>query len=73
MYHISGSSRTAGIAGLMASFWIFEVVPLPVTSLLPMVLFPLFDVASGATIAAEYFNHVVRACSRRQARPAPCW
>ena len=32
---------------LMASFWISECVPIPVTALFPYFLFPLFGLASG--------------------------
>ena len=32
--------RTAGAALLMAIFWICESVPIPVTALLPLILFP---------------------------------
>ncbi len=35
---------TAAIGTLMAIFWMTEALPLPVTSLLPIVLFPLFAV-----------------------------
>ncbi|MEM7035326.1 MAG: SLC13 family permease [Bacteroidota bacterium] len=34
----------AAVVTLMAVWWIFEVVPIPVTSLLPIVLFPLFGI-----------------------------
>lgn len=44
----------------MAAFWIFEVVPLAITALMPLVLFPLFDVAPGSAMATQYFNRIVR-------------
>lgn len=50
---------TLGIAALMAVWWITEVVPLAVTSLLPVVLFPLFGVMDGKDVSATYFNHVI--------------
>lgn len=44
----------AAIVALMAFWWIFEVVPIPVTSLLPLFLFPLLGVADLATTGAFY-------------------
>ncbi len=50
---------TLAIAALMAVWWITEVVPLAVTSLIPIVLFPLFGVMDGRDVSATYFNHVI--------------
>ncbi len=50
---------TFAIAFLMAAWWISEPVPLAVTSLLPVVLFPFLGVVDGKTISALYFNHVI--------------
>ena len=50
---------TAGIAILMAVWWITETVPLAVTALLPVALFPLFGVMNGKEVSALYFNHVI--------------
>jgi sodium-dependent dicarboxylate transporter 2/3/5 len=50
---------TLAIAILMAIWWITEVVPLAVTSLLPVVLFPLFGIMNGKDVSATYFNHVI--------------
>ena len=50
---------TFAIAILMAIWWITEAVPLAITSLLPVVLFPLLGVLDGKTIASTYFNHVI--------------
>lgn len=47
------------IALLMAVWWITEVVPLAVTSLLPVALFPLFGVMDGKLISSAYFNDVI--------------
>ncbi|MBI9038929.1 MAG: anion permease [Bacteroidales bacterium] len=50
---------TLAIAILMAVWWITEIVPLAITSLLPVVLFPLFGIMDGKNVSATYFNHVI--------------
>jgi sodium-dependent dicarboxylate transporter 2/3/5 len=47
------------VALLMAVWWITEVVPLAVTSLLPVALFPLFGIMDGKEVSATYFNDVI--------------
>jgi sodium-dependent dicarboxylate transporter 2/3/5 len=47
------------IALLMAVWWITEVLPLAVTSLLPVALFPLFGVMDGKLVSSAYFNDVI--------------
>ena len=49
----------AAIALLMAIWWITEAIPLAVTALLPVALFPLLGVVDGKTISAMYFNHLI--------------
>ncbi|MGM0928248.1 MAG: SLC13 family permease [Actinomycetota bacterium] len=49
----------AGCALWMAIWWMTEAAPIPVTSLLPLVLFPLFGMDSMANVAAPYANPVV--------------
>ena len=44
---------------IMAVLWITEVVPLAVTSLIPVALFPLFGIMDGRAVAATYFNDVI--------------
>ncbi|MCF8478198.1 MAG: SLC13 family permease [Pseudolabrys sp.] len=51
--------RVAGIATLMAAWWIAEIVPVPVTAMLPLVLFPLFAVAPLRDTAAPYADPIV--------------
>lgn len=50
---------TLAIAAWMAIWWITEAVPLAITSLLPVVLFPLLGIMDGQTVSAAYFNHVI--------------
>ena len=52
-------SRTAGVALWMAIWWITEAVPLAVTALLPVVLFPVTGIMSGKEVAPIYFNHII--------------
>jgi len=47
------------IALLMAIWWITEAIPLAVTALLPVALFPIFGVVDGKSISAMYFNHLI--------------
>lgn len=50
---------TAGLASWMAIWWITEAVPLAVTALIPVALFPLFGIMNGKTVSSLYFNHVI--------------
>ncbi len=52
-------SKTAGVAVLMATLWITELVPLAITALLPVILFPLLGIQDGKTVSKEYFNHII--------------
>jgi len=52
-------TRMAGAAAWMAIWWLFEAVPLAVTALLPVALFPLLGVESGKETARAYCNSVI--------------
>lgn len=49
----------AAIVAWMAVWWITEAVPIPVTALLPLVLFPLFDITTLPIAAAFYGKEVI--------------
>ncbi|KXS43446.1 solute carrier family 13 (sodium-dependent dicarboxylate transporter), member 2/3/5 [Candidatus Frackibacter sp. WG12] len=49
----------AGVAAWMASWWISEAIPIPATSLLPLVLFPFAGVMDDSPAAAPYANHLI--------------
>src|SRR5690606_7122592 len=51
--------HVVGIALLMASWWITEAVPIPVTALVPLVLFPLLGVTTMRDTAAPYADPVI--------------
>ena len=46
--------RTAAVGALIAGLWITEAMPLPITALLPLVLFPLLGVLPLREAAAPY-------------------
>jgi sodium-dependent dicarboxylate transporter 2/3/5 len=52
-------SRMAGVAILMATWWITEAIPLFATALLPLVLFPLLGIERAGGTAPIYFNSTI--------------
>jgi len=53
------ANNTAAIALLMACWWMFESIPLGVTSLIPIIFFPMLGVIDGKTVASTYFNSTI--------------
>jgi sodium-dependent dicarboxylate transporter 2/3/5 len=51
--------RTLGVAAWMVTWWITECVPIIATAILPLLLFPLFDIATTRDAAAPYANDLV--------------
>ena len=49
---------TAAVFLLMGIWWAFEAIPLQVTALMPLILFPLLNVEEIAVISREYMNKV---------------
>lgn len=47
------------IALLMAIWWVTEIIPLGITSLLPVLLFPLFGIMDGKDVSSTYFNDII--------------
>jgi sodium-dependent dicarboxylate transporter 2/3/5 len=59
LFPISGSitpaaQKTLAVAVLMAWWWITEALPIPATSLIPIVAFPVLHILSGKEIARSY-------------------
>ena len=50
---------TAAIAFLMAAWWITETIPLAVTALIPLILFPAFGIMDGKAVSEQYINHII--------------
>eukprot|EP01113_Clastostelium_recurvatum_P051032 TRINITY_DN9829_c0_g1_i4.p1 TRINITY_DN9829_c0_g1~~TRINITY_DN9829_c0_g1_i4.p1 ORF type:complete len:658 (+),score=139.78 TRINITY_DN9829_c0_g1_i4:108-2081(+) len=51
--------RTAGVTLFMSILWVAEPIPLSVTALLPVVLFPLLQISEADDVAALYMNDAV--------------
>ena len=53
------AALTLGITLWVVVWWIFEPIPIPVTSLLPMALLPMFGIISAKELGAAYGNPLV--------------
>ena len=53
------ANNMAAVALIMAVWWITEVVPLAVTALLPVVLFPLLGIMDGKETSSTYYNYII--------------
>ncbi len=50
---------TAAIALVMALWWVTEAIPIGVTSLLPVLLFPFFGIMDGKSVSTVYMNYII--------------
>ncbi|XP_073220894.1 tonoplast dicarboxylate transporter-like, partial [Cicer arietinum] len=55
---ISSRNMLAVIAWVF-SWWVTSALPLPVTSMCPLFLFPLFGISSADTVAHSYMDDVI--------------
>jgi sodium-dependent dicarboxylate transporter 2/3/5 len=53
------AAKMSFVVILMAYYWISEAIPLPVTSLFPIVLFPLLNISDLATTTSFYGKPVI--------------
>ena len=51
--------RTSSVGILMALFWITEALPLSVTALIPLILFPILDIATIKDSASPYAHPLI--------------
>lgn len=52
------ASPTLGCALAMSILWMTNAVPLGVTALLPVIMFPLLGILSGSAVAIQYVNNI---------------
>ncbi|MGE3165508.1 MAG: SLC13 family permease [Planctomycetota bacterium] len=53
------AARVVGLTCWIAAWWVAEPIPIPATSLMPIVLFPLFQIESARKVATVYANHLI--------------
>lgn len=58
-HHGPQPAAMAGLVAWMALWWISEAVPIPITSILPLVLFPLLGIDSVPGTAAHYGKEII--------------
>lgn len=58
-YSEFGIRLTMALSVLMGIWWMFEVMPLAATALLPLVVFPVLQVAKFTDVAAPFANDIV--------------
>jgi sodium-dependent dicarboxylate transporter 2/3/5 len=47
------------IAALMITWWVTEALPMPVVALLPLVLFPVFNITEIKSVASSYADPII--------------
>jgi len=52
-------TNTLAVALLMAVWWVTEAIPIAVTALLPVALFPVLGIMDGKDVSMAYFNHLI--------------
>ncbi|CAK9083492.1 Sodium-dependent dicarboxylate transporter SdcS (Na(+)/dicarboxylate symporter) [Durusdinium trenchii] len=52
------ANEALAVTAFITTWWIFEVVPIPVTALAPLILFPIAKVQTGRVVASQYYNFV---------------
>ncbi|UTA48741.1 SLC13 family permease [Simiduia sp. 21SJ11W-1] len=50
---------TAGLTVVCGLWWVFEPIPIPITSLIPLGLFPLLGILDGKQVAAAYGSPLI--------------
>lgn len=56
---LGASANMLAIVFLMVYLWMTEAIPLAITALIPIVMFPLLGIEKGQATASEYFNSTI--------------
>ncbi|XP_047307674.1 tonoplast dicarboxylate transporter [Impatiens glandulifera] len=57
--HGSSSRNMLGVLAWIFTWWLTEAVPMPITSMAPLFLFPLFGIATADQVAHSYMDDVI--------------
>ncbi len=52
-------TKTFAVAMLMAIWWVTEALPLSVTALVPIAVFPMLGILDGRVVSGSYINHII--------------
>jgi len=52
----ASAQRLAAVTALMAVLWMTQALPIAVTSLIPLALFPIFGIQDPKTVSQAYIN-----------------
>lgn len=55
----ASANKVMAVAALIISLWVSEAMPMPVVALLPLVLFPLLNIATIETTASSFSNPII--------------
>src|SRR5215216_6665492 len=55
----ASANKVMAVAALIISLWVSEAMPMPVVALLPLVLFPLLNIAPIETTASSFSNPII--------------
>ncbi|MER3499077.1 MAG: hypothetical protein C4308_10815 [Chitinophagaceae bacterium] len=55
----ANANKALAIAALMITWWVTEALPMPVVALVPLIVFPLLNLATLEASAAPYANQVI--------------
>ena len=55
----ASANKVMAVAALIVSLWVSEAMPMPVVALLPLVLFPILNIATIETTASSFSNPVI--------------
>ncbi|HNL32735.1 MAG TPA: SLC13 family permease, partial [Pseudomonadales bacterium] len=55
----SEAQRVGAVVAMMAIWWLLDAVPVAITALLPILLYPLLGVMKSSEVTPSYANHLI--------------